>query len=58
MFYQIFLSPEVQQWALVTFKYIYIYIRFASRVAERLKTSGFRKLGNVRKLSNLHGMTV
>ena len=56
MFYQIFLSPEVQRWVLVTFKYI--YIRFASRVAERLKTSGFRKLGNVRKLSNLHGMTV
>ena len=32
------------------------FVRVASRVAERLKTQDLRKLGNIRKLSKLHGM--
>ena len=32
------------------------YVRVASQVAERLKTEDLRKLGNIRKLSKLHGM--
>ena len=33
------------------------YIWVASRVAERLKTSGLKKLGNIRKVSKTHWMT-
>ena len=32
------------------------YSRVASRVAKRLKTSGLRKLGNIRKVPKLHRM--
>ena len=31
-------------------------MRDASRVAEQLKTQDLRKLGNIRKVSNLHRM--
>ena len=37
--------------------YLYTwYIRVASRVAKRLKTSDLSKLGNIRKVSRLHRM--
>ena len=51
MFYQIFLSPQVKRCTIITYKHgIYM--------AERLKTSDLRKLGNIRKVSKLHRMIV
>ena len=51
MFYQIFLSPEVKRWAIITYKYgIY------ELPHELPNDSRFRKLGNIRKLSKLHRM--
>ena len=52
MFYQIFLSQQVERWAIITSW----YIRVASRVAEPLKTYDLRKLANIRELSKLHRM--
>ena len=54
MFYQIFLSPQMKRWVIIT--YIHGYIRAASRVAERLKTEDLRKLGNITKVSKAHRM--
>ena len=51
MFYQIFLSQQVKQCAIITW-----YIRVASRVAEQLKTQYLKKLGNIRKASKLRRM--
>ena len=52
MFCQIFLSPEVKRWAIITYK----YVRVASPVAERIKTQDLRRLGNNRKVSKRHRM--
>ena len=38
MFFQIFLSPQVKQWAIITYKLGIYELPRASRVAERLKT--------------------
>ena len=56
MFYQIFLSPQVKRWVIITYKHG-IYIRVASQVAERLKIlEDLKKLGNIRKVPKLHRM--
>ena len=44
MFYQIFLSPQVKRWAIITYK----------QVSTQLKDLG--KLGNIRKVSKIHRM--
>ena len=46
MFYQIFLSPQLKRIVIISNKYL--------RVAERLKTYDLTKLGNIKKVSNLH----
>ena len=50
--YQIFISPLVKRWAIITYKQW--YIRIASRVAERLKSEDLTQLGNIMKASQLH----
>ena len=53
MFYQIFLSPQVKRYAIITYKHgIY---EFPKRVAERHKIYD-SKLGNIRKVSKPHRM--
>ena len=60
MFYQIFLSPQVQRWAIITYKHgIYELphkLLNASRIAKRLKTQDPRKLGNIRNMPKSHRM--
>ena len=51
MFYQIFLSPQVKRWAIITYKHD-IY-ELPHELPNDLK---LRKLGNIRKLSNPHRM--
>ena len=47
MFYQIFLSPQVKRWAIITYKHgIY-------QLPHKLPND-LRKLGNIRKVSKLH----
>ena len=53
MFHQIFLSPQVKQWAIITYKHGDYYLQVTSRVAERFK---IRKLGNIREVCKLHRM--
>ena len=48
MFYQIFLSPQVERWTIITYTQC---IRVALLIAERLKTWDLTKLGNIRKVS-------
>ena len=51
MFYQIFLSPQVKRWAIITYKHgIY---ELPHKLPNDLR---LRKLGNIRKLSKLHRM--
>ena len=53
MFYQIFLSPKVKPWTIITYKHgIY---ELPQELSNDLR---FRKLGNIRKLSKLHRMIV
>ena len=48
MFYQIFLSPQVKQWVIITYKHgIY---EFPHELQNNLR---LRKLGNIRKVSKL-----
>ena len=65
MFYQIFLSPQVKRWAIITYKHgIYElphelpnYLRLRSYAHTRKKkTWDLRKLGNIRKVSKPHRM--
>ena len=51
MFYQIFLSPQVKRWAIVTYKHGIYELPHELRNDLRL-----RKLGNIRKVSKLHRM--
>ena len=51
MFYQIFLSPQVKQWAIITYKHgIY------ELPNELLNDLRLRKLGKIRKVSKLRKM--
>ena len=50
MFYQIFLSPQVKGWAIITYKND---ITSWPRVSKGLKTCDHRKLGNIKKVSKL-----
>ena len=50
MFYQIFISPRVNRWAIITDKHD-IY-----PLPKTLKTLDPRKLGNITKVSKLHRM--
>ena len=62
MSYQIFLTPQVKQCAIIAYKHgIYELphelpndLRLDLRVAERLKD--LRKLGNIRRVPKLNGM--
>ena len=48
---QTFPSLQVKQ------NVINLYVRVAPRVAERLKTQDFRKLGNIKKISKLYRLS-
>ena len=51
MFYQIFLSPQVKRWAIITYKHgIY---ELPQELPNNLR---LRKLGDIRKVSKLHRM--
>ena len=51
MFYQIFLSPQVKRWTIITYKHgIY---EFSHELPKDLR---IRNLGNIRKVSELHRM--
>ena len=52
MFYQIFHSPQVKQWAIITDK------TTKDLVAKQLETYNLRKLENMRNVSKLHRMIV
>ena len=60
MFYQIFLSPQVKRWVIITYKHgIYELphkLPNVSLIAKRLKTQDPRKLGNIRKVPKPHRM--
>ena len=51
MFYQIFLSPQVKRWPIVTYEHgIY---ELPHKLPNNLR---LRKLGNIRKVSKIHRM--
>ena len=62
MLYQIFLSPQVKRWAIITYKDgIYdlpheLPNDLTSGFKIELKLQDLRKLGNIRKVSKLHRM--
>ena len=49
MFYQIFLSPQVKQYAIITYKHSINKLPY-----KLLNDLRLRKLDNIRKLSKLH----
>ena len=52
MFFQIFLSPQVERWAIITYKHgIYESLH---ELPNDLRLKDLRKLGNIRKLPKLH----
>ena len=54
MFYQIFFSPQVKQWGIITYKHgIYELLH---ELPNDLRLKDLRKLGNIRKVSKLHRM--
>ena len=54
MFYQIFFSPQVKQWAIITYKHgIYELLH---ELPNDLRLKDLRKLGNIRKVSKPHRM--
>ena len=54
MFYQIFLSPQVKRWAVITYRHgIY---EVPHELPNELRLKDLRKLRNVRKASNPHRM--
>ena len=51
MFYQIFFSPQVKRWVIITYKHgIY---NFPHELSNDLR---LKKLGNIRKVSKTHKM--
>ena len=54
MFYQIFLSPQVKRWAIITYRHGIYEVPHELLNDLRLKDLG--KLGNIRKASNPHRM--
>ena len=52
MFYQIFLSPQVKRWAIIT--YTHGIYELPHELPSELR---LRRLGNIRKVSKLHRMT-
>ena len=54
IFYQIFYSQAKQ--CVIIIQIYTCYIQVASQVAKQLQTWDLRKLGNVKKVSNLHRM--
>ena len=56
MFYQIFLSPQVKRWTIITRKDgIYELLH---ELPNDLRLKDLRKLGNIRKLSKLHRVAI
>ena len=54
MFYQIFLSPQVKRWAIITYKHgIYA---LPHKLPNDLRLRILGKIGNIRKLSKFHIM--
>ena len=51
MFYQIFLSPQVKQWVIITYKH-----GICKLPPELWNDLRLRKLGNIRKVSKRHKM--
>ena len=56
MFYQIFLSPQVKQWAIITYKHGIYELPHELPNDLRLRKLDLRKLGNLTKVSKLHRM--
>ena len=54
MFYQIFLSPKVKRWAIITYKHG--RYELPHELPNDLRLKDLRKLGNVRKVSKIHRM--
>ena len=50
MFYQIFRSPQVKRWTIITYKHD-IY-----ELTNDVRLNDLRELGNIRKMSELHKM--
>ena len=54
MFYQIFLSAQVKQWAIITYKHCIYELPHELPNDLRLLRKDLRKLGNIRKVSKVH----
>ena len=55
MFYQIFLSPQVKRWTIITYKYGTYELPHELPNDLRLRKD-LKKLGNIKKVSKLHRM--
>ena len=55
MFYQIFLSPQVKRWTIITCKYGTYELPHELPNDLRLRKD-LKKLGNIKKVSKLHRM--
>ena len=54
MIHQIFLSPQMKRWAIITYKHgIYV---LPHELPNDLRLKDLRKLGNIRKVSKVHRM--
>ena len=53
MFYQMFLSPQVEQWVIITYKHSIYELPNELPKDVRIRKD-LRKLGNIRKVSKLH----
>ena len=56
MLYQIFLSPQVKRWMIITYKHGIYKLPNELQNNLRFKTKDLRKLGNIRKVSKFHRM--
>ena len=57
MFYQIFFTPQVKRWAIITYKHgIYELPQELPNDLRKLGNYDLRKLENIRKVSKLHRM--
>ena len=54
MFYQIFLSPQVTRWAVITYRHGIYEVPY--ELPNDLKLKDLRKLENIRKAPNPHRM--
>ena len=55
MFYQIYLSPQVKRWAIISYKHgIYELSHELPKNLRLRKLRDLRKLGNIRKVPKLH----